>query len=81
MTNHNPHTDRHPLVIALKGRRLALGLTQRQLADRLDTTQATVSDLETGRYRPTLRTIDRWARALDCELVLVETGNDLGATR
>jgi len=64
---------RHPVVEALKGRRLALELSQRDVAARVDgLRQAEISAWETGRMQPTLANIDRWASALGCEIVVVE---------
>lgn len=64
---------RHPITEALKGRRLALGLTQRQVAALIPgCRQAEISAWETGRMHPTMVNIDRWATALGCELIVVE---------
>ena len=49
--------------------RLRRGLTQKQLADRLKTTQSVVSRLESGRAKPSLPTLKRLAEALDSRLV------------
>lgn len=40
------------------------GLSQRQLADRMGTTQSVVARLEAGGSKPTLRTLERAAAAL-----------------
>lgn len=61
------------MIEALKGRRIALGLTQRELAARSDgLRQAEISMWEIGRMQPTMKNIDRWAAALGCEVILVE---------
>ncbi len=39
------------------------GLTQKALAERMGTTQPVVARLESGRVRPSLRTLERLARA------------------
>lgn len=51
--------------------REARGLTQQQLAERVGTTQQTISRLESaGYHRHSLRTLERIAEALDAELVV-----------
>jgi transcriptional regulator with XRE-family HTH domain len=45
--------------------REARGLSQRQLAERMGTTQSTVARLEAGGTRPTLTTLERVASALN----------------
>src|SRR5712671_7930508 len=45
-----------------KARRRA-GLSQAELARRMRTTQSTVARLESGRGRPSTRTLDRFAKA------------------
>lgn len=49
--------------------RLQKGLTQKQLADQMNTTQSVVSRLESGSAKPSLATLERVARALDARLV------------
>ena len=53
---------------AALGRRLAAlrreaGLSQAELAERMGTTQAAISKIESGRNLPTLTVLDRFARA------------------
>lgn len=65
--------EQHPVTYALKGYRIAMGLTQRDLAERSDgLRQAEISAWETGRMHPTLANLDRWAAALGCEIIAVE---------
>ena len=54
----------------LKSIREALGLSQVQLANRLSTTQKTVSFLEAETVNPTLKTMAKVAESLNCELVV-----------
>lgn len=49
---------------ALIGARIAAGLTQKQLADKLGTTQSAVARLESGTQMPTLDTLYRLAVVL-----------------
>ncbi len=52
----------------LKARSKA-GLTQDAVAERMGTTKSAVSRLEAaGRHAPSLATLKRYARAVDCEL-------------
>ena len=46
------------------------GLSQRELAERLGTTQSAVARLEAGNVSPSLPTLDRVAEALGVELVV-----------
>jgi len=43
--------------------RVQAGLTQQQLAKRMDTTQSVIARLESGRTRPSTQTLDRLAAA------------------
>ena len=49
---------------AIIGARLAAGLSQRQLAERLRTSQSAVARMEAGAYRPRVETLLRLAEAL-----------------
>ncbi|MHB1552782.1 MAG: helix-turn-helix domain-containing protein [Acidimicrobiales bacterium] len=46
------------------------GLSQRELAERLGTTQSAVARLEAGNVSPSLPTLDKVAEALGVELVV-----------
>jgi transcriptional regulator with XRE-family HTH domain len=48
-------------------RRKALGLSQRELAERAGVRNETLCRLETGKHAPTTRTIDKIDRALSAE--------------
>jgi ribosome-binding protein aMBF1 (putative translation factor) len=53
------------LVADLVAARVAAGMTQKGVADRMPSTKSVVSRLESGvRTRPTLTTIERYARAV-----------------
>jgi len=43
--------------------RARAGLTQKQIAARMKTTRAVISRLESGRMKPSTRTLERYARA------------------
>jgi ribosome-binding protein aMBF1 (putative translation factor) len=44
------------------------GLTQQQLAQRMGTTQAVIARLESGRVKPSTRTLERFAKATGTRL-------------
>ena len=57
-----------PAVLNLTELRERAGLTQLELAEKAKTTQATISNLETGKSRRIeLDLLDRLAKALRCE--------------
>ncbi len=49
-------------------RRTAWDLSQKELAELCGTTQSAIARIEAGRRPPRVDTLDRIARALDCEL-------------
>ena len=58
--------------------RTARGLTLRELAGRVSTSNQQISHLETGKRRLTVGWVERIARALDCHpLELLDEGLDL----
>jgi DNA-binding XRE family transcriptional regulator len=58
---------------ALVSRRKLLGLTQKQVADKMGVTQSTVSQFETEIGDPLISTLQRYARAVDAEIDMVFT--------
>ncbi|WP_295388862.1 helix-turn-helix transcriptional regulator [uncultured Thiodictyon sp.] len=56
----------HELIAA----RARAGLSQAQVAERMGTSQSTVARLESGRTRPSLRTLDRYASATGTRTVV-----------
>lgn len=46
------------------------GLTQQELAQKMGTTQPVVARLESGRVRPSLRTLERLAAATESRLLI-----------
>lgn len=59
-----------PVMTELRARRLELGLTQDDLADRIGISAFTVGRGEQGKVSPTLRTLRDWAKALGMKLTL-----------
>ena len=51
------------LIAAVAKARQRAGLSQAQLAKRMKTTQSTIARLESGRGRPSTRTLSRFAKA------------------
>jgi ribosome-binding protein aMBF1 (putative translation factor) len=51
------------LAEAMIHARAVAGLTQEQLAQRMNTTQAVIARLESGRVKPSTRTLERLAKA------------------
>lgn len=51
----------------IKAARIAAGLTQQALADKAGTTKQTISNIETGRYTPTVITLWKIGKALDMD--------------
>ncbi len=62
--------DRYRLAAALIGRRLALHMTQQQLAAASGIRQSEISRIEGGNGNPTLKTLSALTAALGVELAL-----------
>jgi ribosome-binding protein aMBF1 (putative translation factor) len=58
------------LAVEVRELREKRGLSQRELAERLGTTQSAVARLEAGNVSPSLPTLDKVADALGVELVV-----------
>ena len=58
------------LVLALVARRKALGITQKQVAAAMHTGQSAVSAIEATGGNPTIRRLQRYARAVGARLIL-----------
>jgi ribosome-binding protein aMBF1 (putative translation factor) len=56
------------LASALIEARGRAGLTQEELAQRMGTTQAVIARLESGRVKPSTRTLERFAKATGSRL-------------
>jgi transcriptional regulator with XRE-family HTH domain len=63
------HTDEYALLVALlRDTRENAGMTQTELATRLDTTQSIVSKIERGERRLDLVELKAWCNAIDMSL-------------
>jgi predicted transcriptional regulator len=60
------------LVEALVKRRKELGLTQKEVAKRMQVTQSHISDMESGELEFTVPTLFRYLDALDMQLSLID---------
>ena len=60
-----------PLAAALIKARADSGLTQAEIAQRMGTTQSAVARLESGRSRPSTRTLRKFAEATGMKLRFV----------
>jgi transcriptional regulator with XRE-family HTH domain len=60
--------DEFAFIKALIDARLAAGLTQEQLAEKMETSQSTIARLESGRTMPSGRTLSRYAKATGTRL-------------
>jgi len=58
------------LASAMIDARNRAGLTQQELARRMGTTQPVVARLESGRVRPSMRTLERLAKATGSRLLI-----------
>lgn len=61
---------RSDLLDSLVARRHELGLKQKQVATEMETSQSTVSEFENGGADPYFSTLQRYARAVDAEIVV-----------
>lgn len=58
------------LITAIMHARSRAGLTQAQLAKRMKTTQTAIARLESGRVKPSTRTLERVAKATGHRLII-----------
>ncbi len=65
---YNALEDEFSLAAAVIEARAHAGLTQQQLAERMHTTQAVIARLESGRVKPSTRTLERLAEATGMRL-------------
>jgi transcriptional regulator with XRE-family HTH domain len=60
--------DEFALASAIIETRSSAGLTQEQLAERMNTSQAAIARLESGRAMPSTRTLEKFAEATGTRL-------------
>jgi transcriptional regulator with XRE-family HTH domain len=65
---HDALTREFELARAVIEARVHAGLTQEQLAKRMETTQSVIARLESGRTRPSTQTLERLAAATGTRL-------------
>lgn len=65
---HLPNLKRD-ISLMIDEARLAKGITQEDLAEKMGTKQAAISRAESGCYLPSLSFLERMAKALDTELI------------
>ncbi len=65
---HEALASEFALARAVIEARVTAGLTQEQLAQRMDTTQSVIARLESGRTRPSTQTLKRLATATGTRL-------------
>jgi ribosome-binding protein aMBF1 (putative translation factor) len=65
---HDELTPEFELAHAVIEARVTAGLTQEQLAQRMDTTQSVIARLESGRTRPSTLTLEKLAAATGTKL-------------
>jgi ribosome-binding protein aMBF1 (putative translation factor) len=65
---HEELSLEYELARAVINARVRAGLTQEQLAQRMDTTQSVIARLESGRTRPSTQTLERLAAATGTKL-------------
>ena len=65
---YNALEDEFSLAAEMIRARASAGLTQEQLAQRMNTTQAVIARLESGRVKPSTRTLERLAAATGMKL-------------
>jgi transcriptional regulator with XRE-family HTH domain len=73
--------DEFALAAAMIKARAEAGLTQEQLARRMHTTQAVIARLESGRVKPSTRTLERLATATGTKLRISFEPNTVKAER
>lgn len=66
------------LAMEIRALRELRGLSQRELAERMGTTQSAIARLEGGNVSPSLATLDKVAAALDAELSVGFVDLELG---
>ena len=76
-----PQADEHVLAVSIAEARDRAGLTQEEVAQRMQTTQSNIARLEAGRTIPSTRTLKKFAAAIGVRLKITfeRTGRELAA--
>ncbi len=69
-TEYDAQAPEFNLARELIAARSRAGLTQSELAERMNTTQSTIARLESGRTLPSMRTLTRYAEATGSRAVV-----------
>ncbi len=77
---HEASEPVYHLASALIGARASAKMTQEEVAERMQTTQSAVARLEGGRSNPSMRTLDRFAKATGTRLRISFEPIDADAT-
>lgn len=62
--------DEFGMARELVAARARAGLTQAEVAERMGTTQSVIARLEGGGRQPSMRTVQRYAKAIGCRAVV-----------
>lgn len=65
---YDARAEEFALARAFIAARASANLTQQQVAERMGTTQAVIARLESGRVKPSTRTLERFAKATGTRL-------------
>ncbi|MFV3130728.1 helix-turn-helix domain-containing protein [Niveispirillum sp. KHB5.9] len=68
VTAYDALADEFALADAMIRARVAADMTQEQVAEAMGTTQAVIARLESGRVKPSTRTLERFAQATGTRL-------------
>ena len=69
-TEYMSLADEFIMARELIAARARAGMTQAEVAERMGTTQSVVARLEGGKRQPSLRTVQRYAKAIGCRAVV-----------
>lgn len=70
LEEYNAQAPHFAIARELIGARVRAGLTQAQVAERMQTAQSTVARMESGKSLPSLRSLTRYAEATGSRAVL-----------
>ena len=70
LAEYESQAPEYQIAHELLAARTRAGLSQAEMARRMQTTQSAVSRLESGKTLPSLRTLNSYARAMGCKVVI-----------